>query len=120
MKLKYHGEYQCNRCDDPNKPSIQSKADPSKQRKKPGTIGRNCKGKMVVKVFELYGDAEGTKLIETIATISDSLPSVHSQCHDISFKLGNIVYHIELFCMYIRVIFLMLVIPQYFVILIQQ
>ena len=106
MKLKYHGEYQCNRCDDPNKPSIPSEVEPSRQRKKPGTIGRNCKGKMVVKVFELYDDTEGKNLIETIATISDSLPSVHAKCHDISFKLRFIVCNIELFlCTCVIIIF---------------
>ena len=78
----------CNRCDDPTKPSAESRVKPSQQRKKAGTIGRNCKGRMVVKVIELYSDSKGTELIETIATISDSLPFIHSETHDISWKFS--------------------------------
>ena len=86
MKLIKVLEYKCNRCDDPSKPSTESTADPSTQRKRTGTIGRNCDGRMVLKIYELYENVDDDKYAECVGIISDSLPHVHSRKHDISWK----------------------------------
>ena len=79
-------EYSCNRCDDPTKPAKQSTTDPLKERSKPGTVGRNCKGFMTVKVYDLFKTKNCDISIESIAIIYDSLPSVHLEAHDVSWK----------------------------------
>ena len=86
MKLINLIEYKCNRCDDPTKPLGKSKTDPLKERKKIGTTGRGCKGRMVLKVYELYNDIESRTYTECVGIISDSLIRIHASSHDMSIK----------------------------------
>ena len=79
-------EYKCNRCDDPTKPSGKCSTDPLKERKKIGTTGRACKGRMVLKVYELYADMKADTYTECIGIISDSLVKIHQNSHDMSIK----------------------------------